>query len=85
MAVRFGFDPWTIRSGPSCRDAPFNAPVIPSAWQSRAGPAQSGSAPRRRRIVCSPAMGSSARIKTAAGKSCGSVTAFKHQCIPYVK
>ena len=67
MSPGFGFLPSTIRSSPCCRDTPFSFPVTPSASHSRAGPEQSGSLPRRLCIVARPAIGSSARIRTAAG------------------
>ena len=36
-------------------------------------------------MIASPSSGSSARISTAAGKPSRSVTALRHQWIPYVK
>jgi hypothetical protein len=38
--------------------------------------------PRRRRIASTPSIGSSARISTAAGDPCDSVTMFTIQWMP---
>ena len=74
-----------IANGGSSNARPYCAPVIPSAWHSRPGPAhnsRSSATPRRRRIAASPCVGASARISIALALPCASHTKLRHQWMP---
>src|SRR5262249_4343823 len=74
-----------IANGGSSHARPYCAPVIPSAWPRRPGPAhnsRSSATPRRRRIAASPCVGASARISTALALPCASHTKLRHQWMP---